>query len=116
MQFRRMLAMINFISLTIRCLSTPFIFYCTIFSFDNYPISGRQTRICANNLMDCIRFAKIPNDSSDPSDSTMKKTPRVRHAFHSRKSEEYTLDLDRLYPRCFFIVESLLESLGSPES
>ena len=73
MQFRRMLAMINFISLTIRCLSTPFIFYCTIFSFDNYPISGRQTRICAHNLMDCIRFAKIPNDSSDPSDSTMKK-------------------------------------------
>ena len=55
--------------------------------------------------MDCIRFAKIRNDSTDPSnsrsDSTMKKTLQVRHAFHSRKSEEYTLDLDRLYSRCF---------------
>ena len=33
-------------------------------------------------LHDCIRFAKIHNDSGDPSDSrsvsTMKKTPRVR--------------------------------------
>ena len=57
MQFRRMLAMINFISLTIRCLSTPFIFYCAIFSFDNYPISGRQTRICAHNLMDTFSIA-----------------------------------------------------------
>ena len=57
MQFRRMLAMINFISLTIRCLSTPFIFYCAIFSFDNYPISGRQTRICAHNLMDTFSLA-----------------------------------------------------------
>ena len=51
---------------------------------------------------DCIRFAKIRNDSSDPSDSTMKKTPRVRHVFHSRKSEEYTLDLDRSCSRCVF--------------
>ena len=56
-------------------------------------------------VSDCIRFAKFRNDSSDPSDSSdsiMKKTPRVRHAFHSRKSEEYTLDLDRSYSRCFF--------------
>ena len=33
-------------------------------------------------LYDCIRFAKIRNDSGDPSysrsNSTMKKTPRVR--------------------------------------
>ena len=53
-------------------------------------------------IQDCIRFAKIRNDSSDPSDSTMKKTQRVRHAFHSRKSEEYTFDLDRSYTWCFF--------------
>ena len=48
-------------------------------------------------ISDCIRFAKIRNDSSDPSDSTMKKTKGVRHAFHSRKS-----DLDRSYSQCFF--------------
>ena len=34
------------------------------------------------SLYDCIRFAKIRNNSGDPSDSrsdsTMKKTPRVR--------------------------------------
>ena len=56
--------------------------------------------------IDCIRFVKIGYDSSDPSDSrsdtTMKKTPRIWHAFHIRKSEEYTLDLDRSYSRCFF--------------
>ena len=50
----------------------------------------------------CIRFAKIRNDSSDPSDSTMKKTPRVRHSFHSRKIEEYNLALDKSYSRSFF--------------
>ena len=52
--------------------------------------------------LDCIRFAKFRNDSSDTSDLTMKKTPQVRHVFHSRKSEEYTLDLDRSYSLCFF--------------
>ena len=66
MQFRRMLAMINFISLTIRCLSTPFILYCAIFSFDNYPISGRQTRICAHNLMDTfVTYSESPAGTLD---------------------------------------------------
>ena len=53
-------------------------------------------------LFHSLSLYSIRNDSSDPSDSTMKKTPRVRHTFHSRKSEEYTLDLDRSYSRCFF--------------
>ena len=43
------------------------------------PIRSQSVRKCSEtvvmNLQDCIRFAKICNDSSDPSDSTMKKTP-----------------------------------------
>ena len=79
--------------------------YHTAYSIKDFPHEvGQILKYLAlySCTLDCILFAKFRNDSSDPSDSTMKKTPQIRHAFHSRKSEEYTLDLDRSYSRCFF--------------
>ena len=98
--------------ITVYCANPLFLFRIFLIKIS---VAMNTWHLQAIFYLDCIRFAKIGNDSGDPSDSrsdsTMKKTPRVRHVFHSRKSEEYTLDLDSV----FFIVESLLKSLGSPE-
>ena len=62
-------------------------FYCLRIMYNFYgTFNDVEYNEITMTLLDCIRFAKIRNDSGDPSYSTMKKTPRVRHAFHSRKS------------------------------